>query len=519
MIIGRYRVLGQIGQGGMGVVYKAIDGKLGRIVALKLLPPLYAEDQGRRRRFMREARSAAAVTHASIATIHEVDEADGRIYIVMEYVEGRSLRATLAAGRLSIAEAIRIALAMARGLVKAHDRGIVHRDLKPDNVMLGADGEVKILDFGLAKLRETDPVLEHGESASKLTPSGEVPGTLGHVSSEHAVDTSVDARSGVFPGQDLEHAEAPSQPTDTSVDARSGVFAGQDPGHAGAPSRLTQVGQVLGTPGYMSPEQATGQSVDARSDIFSLGVVLYEMLSGTRPFKGETTGDVRSALSRGAPEPLVKHNAEVPPELQRVVDRCLARRPEARYGSARELVSALEGVAGQPGSGITSGIRRAPTLTASKRRVPLVVGLGIVLLGGTSLVAIRCSAPSAPTSSSSHSTRADLASSKLPSTLPNAPAPPRVDAGVTLDDIGSSTPVKGFPSARPLPSSRPRPVTTDARAPSAVPPSATPQVSTMTPSSTAPPASTPQQPPKLTCTPPKYTINDSGDHIPKPECL
>jgi len=278
--IAHFRVLGRLGHGGMGVVYRAEDEKLRRQVALKVLPEAVANDEERRTRFLREARSAAAINHPNIATIYEVDETDGRIFIAMELVEGGTLRARLAKGAVTVSEVVRLARGIARGLARAHARGVVHRDLKPDNVMLTEDGEPKILDFGLAKLRE----------------ERDAPG----------------------PTQ-LEQAETASQ--------------------------VTHEGRLLGTPGYMSPEQARARPVDARTDVFAMGVVLYEMLSGELPFAGESTMDMLMAIARDPHRPLRDRNADVPEALAAIVDKCLAKAPEDRYPSARELAEALETVA------------------------------------------------------------------------------------------------------------------------------------------------------------------------------
>jgi len=278
--IAHFRVLGQLGQGGMGVVYRAEDEKLRRQVALKVLPEAVANDEERRTRFLREARSAAAINHPNIATIYEVDEIDGRVFIAMELVEGGTLRARLAKGAVTVSEVVRLARGIARGLARAHARGVVHRDLKPDNVMLTEEGEPKILDFGLAKLRE----------------ERDAPG----------------------PTQ-LEQAETASQ--------------------------VTHEGRLLGTPGYMSPEQARARPVDARTDVFAMGVVLYEMLTGELPFRGESTMDMLMAIARDPHRPVRERNPDVPESLAAVVDKCLAKAPEDRYPSARELAEALEAVA------------------------------------------------------------------------------------------------------------------------------------------------------------------------------
>jgi serine/threonine-protein kinase len=226
---------------------------------------------------MREARSAAAVTHPNIATVHEVGEAEGQVYIAMELVEGRSLRQFLADRRLTLKQAVRIAADVARGLVKAHEKGIVHRDLKPDNVMVTEDLHVKVLDFGVAK--------------STRAPESTLP-------------------EGVAP--------------------------------VVAESELTHEGQLVGTPAYMSPEQATGRAVDQRADIFSLGVVLYEMVTGSRPFQSTSGVALLVAMSTEAPEPPSKRNPLVPAELETIIAKCMRKKPEERYRTARELLLDLE---------------------------------------------------------------------------------------------------------------------------------------------------------------------------------
>jgi predicted Ser/Thr protein kinase len=300
-VLGHFRVLSVIGRGGMGVVYLARDETLRRDVALKVLPRANTDDPERRGRFLREARSAAAVTHPCVATIHEVGEAEGRVFIAMELVEGRSLRAHLAAGRPAMAEVVAIAKQVARGLAKAHEKGIVHRDLKPENVMLDDEHHVKILDFGLAK-----PVALDGIA--------------------RAVD--------------------PGAPTET---------------------QLTGEGRLLGTPAYMSPEQIRGVAVDGRSDLFSFGVMLYEMLAGVRPFQG-TSMELLVAIARDEPPPIAKRRPGVPGELEAIVRRCLQKDPAARYASAQELYVDLDRLGVIPGETLPPGPEAssdAPALTGA----------------------------------------------------------------------------------------------------------------------------------------------------------
>jgi len=294
--LGTYLVESRLGQGGMGVVYRALDERLRRTVALKVLPSAFTADASRRRRFEREARAAAAVTHACIATVYEVGEHEGRVFIAMELVEGATLASRIAGVALPLGAALRIARDIARGLAKAHERAVVHRDLKPDNVMITEEGEVKILDFGLARLDEPADV---GEA------------------------------------QDVTAAA------------------------------MTMPGQIMGTPGYMSPEQAAGKPTDARTDLFSLGVVLYEMLTGAQPFRGDSAMDVIIALCRDEPAAPSTLNPEVPPELERVIARCMAKRPADRYASARELLADLDAL--DPAA-VTRSLVSAPTGAA---RTPL----------------------------------------------------------------------------------------------------------------------------------------------------
>jgi eukaryotic-like serine/threonine-protein kinase len=270
----------------MGIVYAAEDTRLRRRVALKVLPAGFAANSERRLRFVREARATSAITHPNIAAVYDVGEADGSVYIAMEYVEGTTLRSRIESGLLDPAEALRVAREIARGLSKAHAAGIVHRDLKPDNVMVGPDGLVKILDFGLAK------------------PLGA------------------------------------SQPR---IDGTASQLATVD-------------GRILGTPSYMSPEQARGRPVDTRSDIFSFGVMLYEMLSGHRPFVADTTMELLIAIDRDPAPPLSRWVKQLPRRLERVVLRCLEKSPEDRFATCAELVAALDEV--RLGSGPGSMLRQ-----------------------------------------------------------------------------------------------------------------------------------------------------------------
>jgi serine/threonine-protein kinase len=309
--LAHFRIVERLGSGGMGVVYRAEDEKLRRMVAVKLLPAAFAQDEERRRRFLREARSAAALSHANIATVFEVSEDHGRVFLVMELIEGKSLRDRIAGGRLPVDEAVHLARGVARGLVRAHAKGIVHRDIKPENVMLDADGEPKILDFGLAKLREEESPAPKGAAQSAETETV-----------------------------------------------------------------LTEAGRSLGTPQYMSPEQARGDAVDSRTDLYSLGVMLYEMLGGRRPFSGSSTADFLAAVLRDAPPPLGEIAPGTPPALVEIVHKCLARAPADRWPGARELLDALDAFGASQAASTTQLAVAAGGRARAGKIVAVIAGAG-----------------------------------------------------------------------------------------------------------------------------------------------
>jgi serine/threonine protein kinase/tetratricopeptide (TPR) repeat protein len=278
--LGRYEVRSKIGAGGMGEVYLAQDTKLDRNVALKILPADLAANQDRMRRFVQEAKAAAALNHPNIATIHEIGESDGTNFIAMEYIDGVTLREKIHQERTELRKLLRFLQHAAEGLAKAHAAGIVHRDLKPDNIMITRDGHAKVLDFGLAKLIEPQPM-----------------------------------------------------PTGDSSEMATAVM----------PQHSTP-GAIMGTVGYMSPEQAQGKTneIDQRSDIFSFGCILYEAVTGKKPFEGDSiVKSLHMVIYEPAP-PIAEVNPSAPADLQRIVRRCLAKDPDERYQSIKEVAIELK---------------------------------------------------------------------------------------------------------------------------------------------------------------------------------
>ena len=300
----------------MGEVYRARDGRLGRDVAVKVLPPVFAADPDRVSRFEKEARAVGALNHPNILTVFDVGAHDGAPYFVTELLEGQSLRDLLKEGALPARRAVEVATQIAHGLGVAHEKGIVHRDLKPENLFLTSSGHVKILDFGLAKLVE--PLHGQGDIGEESTLGGN-----------------------------------------------------------------TQAGVVLGTVGYMAPEQVRGQAIDQRADIFSLGCVLYEMLSGRRAFHEATAVDTLSAVLSKDPSPLVGPAVDFAPALQGIVSRCLEKRAEDRFSSARDLARALDGVATSDQQATTYQHRVPP----SRRRKP-IWALALAVVAGLVVLAV-----------------------------------------------------------------------------------------------------------------------------------
>jgi Tol biopolymer transport system component len=339
--LGPYEIVSELGAGGMGEVYAARDTRLDRTVAIKVLPASFANDADRLRRFEQEARATSALNHPNILTVYDIGSHEGSPYIVAELLEGEELRAHLPpqseAGALPVRKAMDYAQQIAAGLAAAHEKGIVHRDLKPENLFVTKDGRVKILDFGLAKLKP--PQVE-----------------------------SVDS-------------QAPTQ------------------------KRITDPGVVMGTVGYMSPEQVRGQEADHRADIFAFGVILYEMLSGRRTFTGDSAADVMSAILKEEPPDLGETNAKISPALDKIVRRCLEKKPEHRFHSAHDLGFALEALTTPSSSGANRmeaalALDTSATTKGGRRRERIawiVAGMTTLALLALGVAYFRRPAPEAET--------------------------------------------------------------------------------------------------------------------------
>lgn len=310
--LGTCEIAALIGAGGMGEVYRARDASLQRDVAVKVLPPAFASDPERLRRFQLEARAAGGLSHPNIVAVHGLGMHEGSPYLVMELLEGETLRQRMGRRPMAARKASEIAMLAARGLAAAHQKGLVHRDLKPENLFVTRDGQVKILDFGLAR----------------------------------------------------EQAEAPPL-----GGATLSLGSGE--------------GSIVGTPAYMSPEQLQGAPVDGRSDIFSLGVILREMLAGAHPFQGGATIDTLHAILRQDPAPL-DPALRIPPSLERILDACLAKDPDARFQSARDLAFALEDTSGFESSGTSRPLQG----TRSPGRHWLLGGVAVALMAAAALGAL-----------------------------------------------------------------------------------------------------------------------------------
>jgi serine/threonine protein kinase/tetratricopeptide (TPR) repeat protein len=334
--LSHFKITAKLGEGGFGVVYLAEDTNLHRPVALKVLSASGLARPDTRARFMREARTAAALNHPNICTIYEVDEVDGQPFIAMELIEGQGLDARLVAGEpLAVAEVTRIALRIARAMSAAHAAGIVHRDLKPANVMMTPDGGVKVLDFGLAK-------------------------PLATLNDDDVSDQTITAE-------------------------------------------MTKSGTILGTVSYMSPEQAEGKVVDSRSDVFSFGILLYQMTTGELPFRGESSTSTLAKILEVDPLPLSVRREGLPADLERIVRRCLEKKPDNRYNDTRDLVAELHNLQ-------TTGDTEAVTRRSRIRPLPIVIGIVVLVVAVLGVIFVTTRRPSTEVGAPATVSRTELPS-------------------------------------------------------------------------------------------------------------
>jgi TolB-like protein/Flp pilus assembly protein TadD len=375
--VAHYKILEKLGEGGMGEVYRATDTRLDRVVALKILPREFTEDETRLARFELEARTLASLNHPGLVTIHSVEEADGLHFLTMELVSGKDLSQSIPRGGMLLEQFFEFANPLAEALTAAHDQGIVHRDLKPGNVMISEEGWIKVVDFGLAKLRPEEDRIDPAHARTEL---------------------------------------------------------------------LTGEGELVGTVPYMSPEQLEGRSLDPRSDIFSLGVMLYEMATGGRPFRGDSSASLVSSILKDAPPQVDALRPELPHHLGRIIRRCLEKDPERRYQSVKEVHNELTDLRSEVDSGAPN--LRIPAVVQAPRRQArrwLAFGLaGLVVLGTAGYGVWRSFAPGA--SSRTSGARAQAVERKLVAVLPLRNLGPAEDeyfaAGITEEIVSRLATVK-----------------------------------------------------------------------------
>ena len=385
-IVHHYQFLEKLGAGGMGEIWKAQDTRLNRMVAVKILTDASAGDPERRRRFIQEAQAASALNHPNIITIHDIISEGNAEFMVMEYVQGKTLVDLIPKGGLRVPQVLKYAVQMTDALQVAHSAGIIHRDLKPGNVMVTETGLVKVLDFGLAKLTDSSPLSQTGVPAQ-------------------------------------------SDATQTINSAP-----------------LTVEGSIIGTVSYMSPEQAQGKRVDPRSDIFSLAVVLYEMVTGTRAFAGESALSTLSAILRDEARPIPEIAPDTPPQLEQVIHRCLRKDPDQRFQTMKEVQVALGALKHESDSGMLYRTRAGLEALPQPRRSPVTLmiaagaAIAVLALAGGGAFWWTHRAPKAPVVAQPQNpvpATPAAAAEPPPVTAPVAPVPKVVpaDQALTNDNI------------------------------------------------------------------------------------